>query len=263
MEIKNSVAVITGAASGIGRAIAMNLARHGASVMLADVAAEGLEAAVNAIQAAGGKAKGQVTDVTDESSVSALMEAAVKNFGQINIVVPSAGIFRDALFLSTDRETGKVYRKMTTDQFRAVMEVNLVGTFLTLREAAERMVNNGWEGVLFTISSINKQGELGQLNYASTKSAVALWPKILAGEFHARKIKNIRVVGIAPGYVDTPILQGMKPEALEAVVKNVPIGRLIQAEEMTGLVEYVIQNGAIHGTTLEISGGVISRGLAK
>jgi 3-oxoacyl-[acyl-carrier protein] reductase len=178
-------------------------------------------------------------------------------------VVPSAGIFKDAFMISTDRETGKVFKTMSTSQFMDVINVNLLGTFLTIREASIRMIDNKCEGVLFTISSINKEGQLGQLNYSATKASVALWPKILSGEFHAKNIKGIRVVGIAPGYVETPLLLGMKPEVLESIVKDITIGRLVKIDEIVNALIFAIQNEAVTGTTLEITGGVISRGLVK
>ena len=145
---------------------------------------------------------------------------------------------------------------MSTEQFRTVVEVNLVGSFITLREAASLMTDNGWEGVLFVISSINHVGQLGQLNYSSTKCALALWPKILTGEFHMKGISGIRVVGLAPGYVGTPLLTGMNQDALDGILKDVHIRRLIEPEEIVRLILHVLENDALDGTTLEITGGV-------
>ena len=113
------------------------------------------------------------------------------------------------------------------------------------------------------MSSINKCGELGQLNYASTKASIALWPKILAGEFHAKGIKNIRVAAIAPGYVETPLLTSIKPEILQNIIGEIPVGRLVKTDEIIATVKFIIENEAVHGTTLEISGGIIGKGLAK
>jgi len=263
MELKNKVAVITGGASGIGAAAAIQLAAKGAKIVIADLNEEGLQNMVNQIETNGGQAIAVKTNVTNEEEVINLMEKAIEAFGSINIVIPSAGIFKDAFMVSPDRETGKVKRFMSTDQFMAVINVNLLGTFLTIREATKRMVDNNWEGILIPISSINKEGQIGQLNYSSTKAAVALWPKILVGEFHAKKITNIRVVGIAPGYVETPILLGMKKEVLDGIVKDVPIGRLVKTDEIVDSIVFSIENDAVTGTTLEISGGVISKGLVK
>ena len=139
----------------------------------------------------------------------------------------------------------------------------MTGVFLTIREAAIKMVDNGWQGVLIPLSSINKCGELGQLNYASSKAAIALWPKILAGEFHAKGIKNIRIAAIAPGYVATPLVSAIKPEILDNIISEIPLGRLVSTVEILSTVKFIIENEAVHGTTLEVSGGIIGRGIAK
>lgn len=263
MDIKNKVVIITGGASGIGAEAALILASKGAKIVLADLNEEGLNQMLKKIKSAGGEAIAVTTNVTLEEDIVKLMDTAMEVYNGIHIVIPSAGIFKDAFMVSPDRETGKVKRFMSTEQFMSVINVNLLGTFLTLREASKRMIDNKWEGILFTISSINKEGQIGQLNYSSTKAAVALWPKILVGEFHAKKVHHIRVVGIAPGYVETPILLGMKPEVLEGIVKDIAIGRLVKTQEIIDSLVFAIKNEAVTGTTLEISGGVISKGLAK
>ena len=263
MQLKNSVIVITGAASGIGEAAAIALAAAGANVVLGDMNKEGLEAVTQKIIASGGKAAATVLNVTDEASVQAFMDFAIAQFGSINVVLACAGIIRDSFLVTPDRETGKVKKFMTTDQFKQVIDVNMTGVFITLREAVIRMVDNKWEGVLIPLSSINKSGELGQLNYASTKASIALWPKILAGEFHARGIKNIRVAAIAPGYVETPILSSIKPEVLQGIINEIPLGRLVKTDEIIATIKFIVENNAIHGTTLEVSGGIVGKGLAK
>ena len=263
MQVKNSVIVITGAASGIGEATAIALAAAGAKVVLGDMNEEKLHAVKQHILDNGGQAAATVLNVTDESSVQSFMDFAITQFGCINVVLACAGIIRDSFLITPDRETGKVKKFMTTEQWKQVIDVNMTGVFLTLREAAIRMVDHGWEGVLIPISSINKSGELGQLNYASTKASVALWPKILAGEFHARGIKHIRIAAIAPGYVETPILLAIKPEILQSIINEIPVGRLVSTDEIVSTVRFIMENDAVHGTTLEISGGIIVKGLAK
>lgn len=263
MKTANSVAVITGAASGIGEAVAVALAAMGAKVILADRDEAKLQAVKAKILAEGHQADFTICDVTEETSVRALMQFAVTTFGSINIVLACAGIIRDAYLVTPDKETGKVKKFMTTEQWQQVMDVNLTGVFLTLREAAMQMTDHRWPGVLIPISSINKSGELGQLNYASAKAAIALWPKILAGEFHARGITNIRVAAIAPGYVETPMLLSIQPEILNKIIADIPLGRLVKTDEIVNTVRFIIENEAVHGTTLEVSGGIIGKGLAK
>ncbi len=263
MQIKGSVVVITGAASGIGEAAAKSLAAAGAKVVLGDISEERLQTITAEIKSAHGEADFKVVNVTNEEDVKAFMQFAKERFGKINVVLACAGIIRDSFFVTPDRETGKVKKFMSTEQWQQVIDVNLTGVFLTLREAVIEMVNNKWDGVLIPISSINKAGELGQLNYASTKAALALWPKILAGEFHARQIKNIRIASVAPGYVATPILSAMKPEVLQSIINAIPIGRLIETDEVIKTLKFIIENNAVHATTIEVAGGIISKGLAK
>lgn len=263
MQIKNAVAVITGAASGIGEAASKALASMGAKVVIADMDAIKLQGVATIIEAEGNSVACKVCDVTDENSVRELMQFAIDRFGSLNIVLACAGIIRDSYLITPDRETGKVKRFMSTEQWKQVIDVNLTGVFITLREAAIQMTNHRFPGVLIPISSINKSGELGQLNYASTKAAIALWPKILAGEFHARGITHIRVAAIAPGYVETPMLLSINPEILEKIVADIPLGRLVKTDEIMSTVRFIVENEAVHGTTLEVSGGIIGKGLSK
>ena len=263
MQLQGLVAVITGGASGIGEAIARYMAAKGVKVVLGDMNQEGIDRVVGDIGAAGGQAAGKVVNVTSDDDTAALMDYAIEKFGAINVVIPCAGIIKDGLFLSTDKETGKVRKAMSTADFKAVVDVNLVGSFITLREAALRMVNNGWAGVLFTISSVQKVGGVGQLNYSSTKAAVAMWPKLLTGEFHMRGIKNIRVVSIAPGYVGTPMVKGMDQGALSKILSGVHLDRLIEPDEIAGSIAYAVENDAINGTCIEVTGGLITGMIAK
>ncbi len=263
MILKGAVAVVTGGASGIGEAVAKSMASRGVNVVIGDMDAKNLERVAKEIETAGGKVAWAKCNVTSDEDVANLMDLAIAKFGQLNICVASAGIIKDGLMINTDKETGKVKRAMTTDQFKAVIDVNLVGSFITIREAAIRMVNNGYQGILVPISSINKEGQTGQLNYSSTKAAIALWPKIIVGEFQMRGIKNVRCVAIAPGYVGTPMVKGMNQEALASILQGVHIGRLIEPEEIADSIMYAAQNEAIDATCLEICGGLITSGLAK
>jgi 3-oxoacyl-[acyl-carrier protein] reductase len=256
MQIKDQVAVITGGASGLGRAIALDLAAAGAKVVIGDVLEEPIAEVVEAIQAGGGEALGVSANVTQEDDTIHLMDTAIEAFGGLNIVIANAGIIRDGLLINPDRESGKVKSVMSLADFKAVIEVNLVGAFLTLREGARRMVDHGCPGVLIAISSINKTGQAGQLNYSSSKAAVALWPKILTGEFHMRGIRNIRVASISPGYAATDILKNMNPKALEGILKDVHQERLVEPAEIAAAVRFIVQNDAVDGTDIEVTGGV-------
>ena len=256
MEMKHKVAVITGGGSGLGEAIARDLAQAGAKVVIGDVMEEQIARVVEEIRKAGGEAEGIMANVTAEEDVARLMDTAIERFGSLNIVIANAGIIRDGLLINTDRESGKVKKVMSLEDFKAVIEVNLVGAFLTLREGARRMVDHDYPGVLIAISSINKTGQAGQLNYSSTKAAVALWPKILTGEFHMRGIRNIRVASISPGYAATNILKNMNPKALDDILKDVHQQRLVEPAEIAAAVRFIVENEAVDGTDIEVTGGV-------
>ena len=163
-----------------------------------------------------------------------------------------------------DKQTGKVAKKLEFEKWKSVIDVDLTGTFLTLRDAAEAMANGGQDGLLVPISSVNKVGQLGQLNYSSAKAAIELMPKIIVGEFLLRGIRNIRCVGIAPGYTETAMLTRMNQEALKAILADVHIGRLIKPEEIADMIGYCMTNTALDATTIEITGGLCyPRGVAK
>ncbi|MCB2263903.1 MAG: SDR family NAD(P)-dependent oxidoreductase [Candidatus Thiosymbion ectosymbiont of Robbea hypermnestra] len=256
MEVKGSVVVITGGGTGIGAAVAKNLAEDKAKVVLAGRRIERLEQTVKEIKEAGGEAIAVQTDVTKEEDQSALMDKALETFGSLDVVLANAGRFNDSLMINTDKATGKVKNVMTTEQFKSVVDTNLIGTFLTLREAARRMADSGKEGLLLITSSINSTGQIGQLNYSSTKVALTLWPKILVGEFHLKHLP-IRVVGVSPGYTATEILKGMNETALEVILKDVHVGHLVEPEELAGTIKHVISNDSIDGTTIEVTGGLV------
>ena len=264
MEIKGSVAVITGGGNGIGEAIAKYFVRRGAKVAVVDMAQQNIDRVVKELKEMGGEVIGVQANVSSEAETAKFIKAAIDAFGKINIVVASAGIIRDGTMLTLDKETGKVTKKMGLDKWQPVIDVNLTGTFLTIRDAAEAMVNGGWPGLLIDISSVNKAGQVGQLNYSSAKVADALLPKIVIGEFHMRNIRNIRCIGIAPGYTATPMLTGMNQDALKAILADVHLGRLVDPEEIASLIGHCVENEAINATTIEITGGLCySHGIAK
>lgn len=264
MQIKDSVVLITGGGKGIGEAIARNFAKLGAKLSIVDMSEDDVKRVVDDLTALGASATGVVANVTSEEDTAKFIKQTMDKFGKINVVIPCAGIIRDETLISIDKETGKVRKKMPMEKWQLVIDVNLTGTFLTIRDAAEAMVNNGCEGVIIPITSINKEGQVGQLNYSSTKSAVALMPKIIIGEFMLRKIKNIRCAAIAPGYTATPILKGMSQDILEKLVKDVHLGRLIEPDEIAELARHIVENEAINATTIEITGGLCHKyGVAK
>lgn len=260
MEIKGSVALVTGGGNGIGEAVVKYLVKKGAKVAIVDMSQKNIDRVVADVKAMGGEAIGVLGNVTSEADTAKFIKATVEAFGQLNIVVASAGIIKDSFMLTLDKETGKVSRKMGLDKWQPVIDVNLTGAFLTLRDAAEAMVNGGWKGILIPISSVNKAGQTGQLNYSSTKVSDALWPKIIVGEFLVRGINTIRCVGIAPGYTATPMVAGMNQDALKAICADVHLGRLIEPDEIAAAIAHACENEAINATTIEVTGGLCYKG---
>lgn len=254
LEIKDAVAVVTGGASGIGFAFARYWAQSGGKVFLADVSSQSLKIARKAI---GKSAETLVCDVTREEDCKKLADTAMGVFGKINLVAPFAGIIKDGLMLNPDRESGKIVSKMSLEQFRSVIDVNLTGVFLTVRECAEKMINNGDKGLICLVSSTGSLGTAGQINYSSSKAAVSVMPKVITAEFFRKGVADrIRCVAVAPGYVATPILEGMNQKALSRILENVPIGRLIEPEEIASLVCELYRNEALAGDVYFVHGGL-------
>ena len=254
LEIKDSVAVITGGTGGIGMALARYWLSRGGRVLLADVAKETLQIAEKELE---GDVATTLCDITKEEDCAKLADLAIERFGKINLIAPFAGIIKDGLFLSTDRETGKVNKKMSLADFRDVVDINLTGVFLTVRECAERMINHNCRGLICLISSTGSLGTAGQINYSSTKAAMSVMPKVITAEFFRRGISDrIRCVAVAPGYVGTPMVKGMNQKALEKILQDVPIGRLVEPDEVASFVGDLYQNEAIAGDVFFIHGGL-------
>jgi 3-oxoacyl-[acyl-carrier protein] reductase len=254
LDIKDSVAVITGGASGIGLAVARYWVQNGGKVVLGDVAEEALARAKNELD---GEVIAVTCNVTQEQDCARLADAAIQKFGKINFVAPFAGIIMDGLMVSPDRETGKVAKKMSLEQFQKVIDINLTGVFLTVRECVEQMVNHSCKGLICLVSSTGSLGTAGQINYSSSKAAMSVIPKVLTAEFFRRGLADkIRCVAIAPGYVATPILLGMNQKALEKILANVPIGRLVDPMEVASLAGELYRNEALAGDVFFIHGGL-------
>lgn len=257
LEIKDAVAVITGGAMGIGKCLAKFWVGNGGKVVLGDLAGDALAQTQAELEAIGGRVATVICNVTNEKDCARLADSAIEQFGQINLVAPFAGIIKDGLLLATDKETGKVTRKMTLDQFQSVLDINLTGVFLTVRECAERMINENCRGLICLVSSTGSLGTAGQINYSSSKAAMSVMPKVITAEFFRRGLSHrLRCVAIAPGYVATPMVKGMDQKALDKILADVPIGRLVEPEEVAQLVGDLYRNEAIAGDVYFIHGGL-------
>jgi 3-oxoacyl-[acyl-carrier protein] reductase len=254
LETQNAVAVITGGASGIGLATARYWLQQGGKVVIGDISEEALAQAVKTLE---GDVASVVVDVTREADCGRLAAQAIETFGRIDLVAPFAGIIMDGLLVATDRETGKVKGKMSLEKFQRVVDINLTGVFLTVRECLEQMINHECRGLICLVSSTGSLGTAGQINYSSTKAAMSVMPKVITAELFRRGLADrIRCAAIAPGYVRTPILENMNQKALERILGDVPIGRMIEPDEVASLACEIFRNEALAGDVFYIHGGL-------
>ncbi|MCV6588616.1 MAG: SDR family oxidoreductase [Marinobacterium sp.] len=253
MELKDKVIVVTGGGRGLGRSMALELANKGAKLALADLDQDALDATAAECQELGVEARGYLCNVAEEADVEKLFNAVVADFGTLNGLVNNAGITRDGLFLKVDRETGKVAKKMTLDQWQLVMDVNLTGTFLCAREAAAHMIDLKAEGCIINISSVSRSGNMGQTNYTATKAGVQAMAVTLSKEL-ARY--GVRCASIAPGYIGTEMVMSMKPEALDKIAAGIPAKRLGKPEEIARTVSFIFENDYVNGRCIEVDGAL-------
>ncbi len=249
MKVSEAVCLVTGAGRGIGREIASTLAHCGAAVYACDVSLEACADFRTQSERQGWPVSYAACDVSDEAAVAALFGRICEEQGRLDVLVNNAGITRDGLLVKV--KDGQVSRMPLAD-FRAVLDVNLVGVFLCGREAAALMALQG-AGVIVNISSISRAGNFGQSNYSAAKAGVdaltVTWAKELARY-------GVRVAAVAPGYIGTEMVHTIKPEALEKIVAQVPLGRLGEMTEIAHTVRFIIENDFVNGRVLEIDGGL-------
>jgi NAD(P)-dependent dehydrogenase (short-subunit alcohol dehydrogenase family) len=247
-DLKDKGAVVTGAASGIGKAIATAFSEAGASVLLCDLNTKGLDAAARDL---GNRALGRVTDVSDESQVEGAMRNARDAFGSLDIVVNCAGF--GVIAPLTD---------LTADKWKSVQAVTLGGVFYGVKHGARQMLDQGRPGVIINISSVNGQqpGE-GQIAYCAAKAGVDMITRCGALELGGR---GIRVVGIAPGLVETPLTKKEleNPAMRELFMDVIPMKRAVEAKEIADAAVFLAPDDArsINGHTIVIDGGSLTRG---
>ncbi len=236
--------VVTGGAQGIGLEIARTFAAHGAAVLIGDL--DGPSAEKSAEQAAvdlSGRVLGMRCDVTAEADVDALVARAVEEFGSLDVMVNNAGITRDATL-----------RKMTLDQFRAVLDVHLVGAWLGTRAAAAVMREQG-RGAIVNISSISgKVGMIGQTNYSAAKAGIVGLTKAAAKELAHR---GVRVNAIQPGLIRTAMTDVLRPDIVEQKLAEIPLGRIGEPTEIANVALFLASDlsSYLTGTVLEVTGG--------
>ena len=245
MLLKDLKVIVTGGAQGMGAHFATRLHEAGAKVAACDVN----ETALAALPAGIFTRK---CDVSKEEEIVSFVAWAAEQLGGLNALVNNAGILRDGLLVKKDRTTGQVL-KLSTENFNAVIAVNLTGATLMVREVVAKMVETGQRpGVIVNMSSISRYGNRGQSNYVSAKAALAANTVTWAREFAPF---GIRVGAIAPGMVETPMTKGMSQKALEAFVASIPVGRVGQPEDIWQGVKFVLECDYFNGETIDIHGG--------
>ena len=243
-RLNNKVALITGAAQGIGLATALKFAQEGAHVVICDIKQASVDAAVDAANALGVRAQGFVVDVTQRDMVDAVVADTLAEFGAIDILVNNAGITQDARL-----------QKMTLEQFDRVIDVNLRGVFHCTQAVADAMVAKGSGVILNASSVVGIYGNFGQTNYAASKFGVIGFTKTWARELGP---KGIRVNAVAPGCIATPILDTIPEKILASMKSQVPLARLGSPEEVANVYAFLASDEAsyVNGAVLEVSGGM-------
>jgi len=244
MELLGKVALVTGGAQGIGKAIALILARNGADVAVWDINLEKAQETANEIEALGKRSIAMKVNVADFKEVERTVEAVVEQWGQIDILVNNAGITRDRLIL-----------RMTEEDWDVVLNVNLKGTF-NCTKAVIRHMSKHRSGKIVSIASVTgEMGNPGQANYGASKAGVIGFTKTIAREFAAR---GINVNAIAPGFIQTAMTDAIPEKAKEELKRMIPMERLGQPEDVAEAVLFLVseRSSYITGQVLNVNGGI-------
>jgi NAD(P)-dependent dehydrogenase (short-subunit alcohol dehydrogenase family) len=241
--LSGKTAVITGAGSGIGEAVARLFAAEGAAVVIGDVA-PAAEAVAENIRNDGGRAAFVRTDVTDEASVAALMDAAVSSFGALDILVANAGIAE---------QKGPVH-ELDLAAWQKVIDIDLTGVALCNKHAAARMLENGSGSVINMASILGHVGQANSTAYSAAKAGVVNFTRSAALTYAQR---NIRFNCVSPGYVNTPLVAGLPEDVRSAMLDRQPIGRLAEPEEVAQVVAFLAsdRSSIITGACINADGG--------
>ncbi len=245
MSLEGKVAIVTGAAQGIGRAIAEVLARDGADIVVADLDPGRSQETVAAITKLGRRAVNVKVNVAEWNDVKNMTDQVLKDWGKIDILVNNAGVTRDGLLV-----------RMKEEDWNLVLQVNLHGTFHCTKAVLQPMTKQRSGRIVNIASIVGAMGNAGQANYAASKAAVIGFTKSVAREYASRMVT---VNAVAPGFVDTAMTQGLSQEVRDTLLKQIPLGRLGQPGDVAEAVRFLASEeaGYITGQVLHVNGGML------
>jgi len=245
MLLEGKTAIVTGAAQGIGRAIAERMAQHGADIAVADLDPGRSQDTVAAVAKLGRRALNVKVNVADFADVKAMVDQVMKEWGKIDILVNNAGITRDGLLL-----------RMKEEDWNLVMQVQKNGTFHCTKAVLSPMTKQRYGRIVNIASIVGAMGNAGQANYAASKAAVIGFTKTVAREYASRLVT---VNAVAPGFIDTAMTQGLPADVKETLQKQIPLGRLGQPSDVAEAVSFLASDAAgyITGHVLHVNGGML------
>jgi 3-oxoacyl-[acyl-carrier protein] reductase len=244
MSLNGKIALVTGAAQGIGRDIALGLAADGADVAICDVNLEAAQKTAADIEAKGRKSLAVKANVAASTDVTAMIDQVVEKFGRIDILVNNAGITRDGLIL-----------RMKDEDWDLVLSINLKGAFLCTKAALKHMTKQRAGTIINIASIVGAMGNAGQANYVASKAGLIGLTKTIAREYANR---NVTANAVAPGFIDTAMTQALTDQVRADLAKQIPLGRLGSSEDVANAVRFLASTSAayITGQVVHVNGGM-------